>query len=163
LNIRVRFFPFLILLLSPLLQALPAVACPDFRGIYLRSDPTGQYQIRVEQDDCESVEMTILRGPYGNGVPFRRFQQRPLLNSNPALNPLGFESIGAAILADSLILLRSSAQSAAGQLTLARNSEVYRMLPDGRLSVELYSLAESFPSGQKDEHNDLQVWTRMAY
>ncbi len=107
--------------------------------------------------------MTILRGPYGSGVPFRRFQQRPLLNSNPTPNPFGFESIGAAILADSLILLRSSAQSIAGQLTLARNSEVYRMLPDGRLSVELYSLTESFPSSQKEEHNDYQVWTRIAY
>ncbi|NDG84576.1 MAG: hypothetical protein EBX52_05995, partial [Proteobacteria bacterium] len=119
--------------------------------------------IRVEQDGCESVEMTIRKGPYGNGVPFRRFQQRPLLNTTPSPSPLGFDSIGAAVLADSLILLRSSAQSSPGQLTLTRNSEVYRMLPDGRISVELYSLAESFPSGQKDERNDAQVWTRLGY
>jgi hypothetical protein len=148
----------LIFLSSPAL----AGACPDFRGLYFRNDSTGQYQIRVNQDECESVSMIIQWGPYGSNLPFREFTRRPSSLSSLTGNALGMDSVSAALLPDSLFLLRTSGTPVPGGVSLSRVAEVYRKTPTGGIFVEIDQLNEELPSTQKWEQNSIQIWTRIG-
>ena len=154
--------PLLPLLLVLILNPALASACPDFRGLYLRSDSTGQYQIRVTQDECESVSMVIQRGPYGASILFRSFTRQPSgINSLTGGAP-GLDSVVTGIFPDSLLLLRNTATPWPGGVSISRVGEVYRTLPDGGISVEIDHLTEELPSTQKWEQNSVQYWTRIG-
>ena len=142
----------------------PALAwnCTDFRGLYFRSDSTGNYHIRIHQVECESVTMTVMNGPYGSQVPFRFFSNRLTPLSLPLRSASELDSVSTAIFSNSLLLIRTTAAESLGAFSLSRVAEIYRKQINGGISVEVNQLTEELPSTQKWENHTIQFWTRIG-